>query len=52
MKRKKLNTKKLLAAIGGVIITIYILTCAISYVHKTTEKVMQYTPKETTIIVK
>lgn len=52
MKRRKLNTKKLLAAIWGVIITIYVLTCAISYAHKTTEKAKQYTPKETTIIIK
>lgn len=52
MKRRKLNTKKLLATIWGVIIAIYFLTCTISYAHKTTEKVMQYTPKEMTIIVK
>lgn len=50
MKKRKLNTKKLLATIGGVIITIYILTCAISYAHKTTEKARQYEPKERIII--
>lgn len=52
MKKRKLNTKKLLAYLGGMIIAIYILTCCVSYATKTTEKARQYMPKETTIIVK
>lgn len=52
MKKRKLNTKKLLTYLGGMIIATYILICCVSYATKTTEKAREYMSKETTIIVK
>ena len=47
--KRKLNIKKLLKYLVGMIIVTYILICSISYATKTTEKAKKYMPKETTI---
>lgn len=52
MKKKKINCLKLVSFIIGIITSIYLLTCTISYTIKTTEAVKNYEPQERTIILK
>lgn len=52
MKKRKLNTKKLATCLFITVISIYLLSCSISYSIKIMEKARQYEPKERTIIVK
>lgn len=51
-QKRKLNTKKLLLTIWGVIIILYLTICFISYAHKTTKNILEYEPKEKTILIK
>lgn len=52
MKRKKIDWLKLTSFLIGLVLSIYFIACIVSYTIKTSERVKNYTPKETTIIVK
>ena len=52
MRKRKINWLKLISFIIGIITSIYLLTCIISYTTRTTKAIKNYEPQERIIIIK
>ena len=51
-RKRKIDWLKLIGFIIGIITSVYLVTCIISYTIRTTEAVKNYEPQEKTIIIK